>query len=108
MRSFLNNVLVAFSNIARIERNLYKQKNHVYTGEHMTEIIHVKVSNGNTQTLPIPLDRILKSKMIPDELDIVIDKKPQEYIEEVLGCFDFDDETLEEVNQLEMKQWLSD
>ena len=46
--------------------------------------------------------------VIPDELDIIIDKKPQEYIEEVLGCFDFDDETLEEINQLEMEQWLGD
>jgi len=35
-------------------------------------------------------------------------KKPQEYVEEVLGCFDFDDAILDEVNQLEMEQWLSD
>lgn len=75
----------------------------------MSEVIHVKVSNGNTLTLPIPINKIFKSKKIPDELDIIIiDKKPQEYVEEVLGCFDFDDEILDEVNQLEMEQWLSD
>jgi hypothetical protein len=75
----------------------------------MSEIIHVKVSNENTLILPTPISKIFKSKKIPDELDIVIiDKKPQEYVEEVLGCFDFDDEILNEVNKLEMEQWLSD
>jgi len=75
----------------------------------MSEVIHVKVSNGNTLTLPVPINKIFKSRKIPEELDIVIiDKKPQEYVEEVLGCFDFDDEILNKVNQLEMKQWLSD
>ena len=75
----------------------------------MSEIIHVKVSNENTLTLPTPISEIFKSKKIPDELDIIIiDKKPQEYVEEVLGCFNFDDEILDEVNQLEMEQWLSD
>ncbi|MBU7028802.1 MAG: hypothetical protein HXS48_17845 [Theionarchaea archaeon] len=75
----------------------------------MSEVIHVKVSNENTLTLPVPINKIFKSRKIPEELDIVIiDKKPQEYVEEVLGCFDFDDEILNKVNQLEMEQWLSD
>jgi len=75
----------------------------------MSEVIHVKVSNGTTLTLPEPISKIFKSKKIPEELDIVIiDKKPQEYVEEVLGCFDFDDEILDKVNQLEMEQWVSD
>ena len=75
----------------------------------MSEVIHVKVSNGTTLTLPEPINKIFKSKKIPEELDIVIiDKKPQEYVEEVLGCFDFDDEILDKVNQLEMEQWVSD
>ena len=75
----------------------------------MSKVIHVKVSNGNTLTLPIPINKIFKDKKIPDELDIVIiEKKSQGYVEEVLGCFDFDDEILDEVNQLEMEQWLSD
>jgi hypothetical protein len=75
----------------------------------MSEIIHVKVSNKKTLTLPIPINKIFKSKKIPEELDIVIIcKKPQEYVEKVLGCFDFDDELLDEVNRLEMEQWLSD
>ena len=75
----------------------------------MSEIIHVKVSNKKTLILPVSINKIFKRKKIPEELDIVIiDKKPQEYIEKVLGCFDFDDELLDEVNRLEMEQWLSD
>jgi hypothetical protein len=75
----------------------------------MSEVIRVKVSNGNTITLPVPIDKILKSREIPDELDIIIiDKQSQEYIKEVLGCFDFDDEILDEVNQLELEHLLSD
>lgn len=75
----------------------------------MSEIIHVKVSSENTLTLPIPLQKILKDKKIPDELDIVIiDRKPKNLIENVLGCFDFDDELLDRVDRLEMEQWLSD
>jgi len=75
----------------------------------MSEIIRAKVSNRNTLTLPIPIDELLKNGKMPDELDIVIiDKKPQGFAEETLGCFDFDDELLEKVNQLEMEQWLKD
>lgn len=75
----------------------------------MSEVIHVKVSHGNTLILPLPIDEIFKNGKIPEELDIVIiDKKPQEYVDKVLGCFDFDDELLDKVNQLEMEQWLSD
>lgn len=75
----------------------------------MSEVIRAKVVNGTTLTLPIPINKIFRNKKIPDELDIIIiDKKPQEYVEEVLGCFDFDDAILDEVNQLEMEQWLSD
>lgn len=74
----------------------------------MSEIVHVKVSGENTLTLPIPLHKILKGKEIPDELDIVIiDRKPKDLAEEVLGCFDFDDELLDKIDLLEMEQWLS-
>lgn len=75
----------------------------------MSEIVHVKVSNKKTLTLLVSINKIFDRKRIPEELDIVIiDKKPQEYIEKILGCFDFDDELLDEVNRLEMEHWLSD
>ena len=75
----------------------------------MSEIIHVKVTNGNTLTLPLPIDKLFTNRTIPRELDIIIiDRIPQEYVEKVLGCFDFDDELISKVNQLEMDQWVTD
>lgn len=75
----------------------------------MSEVVHVKVSSENTLTLPLPLHKILKDKEIPDELDIVIiDRKPKDIVEKVLGWLDFDDELLDRADLLEMEQWLSD
>lgn len=75
----------------------------------MSEVIHVKVLQENTLVLPLPISTIFKDREIPEELDIVIiDKKPQEYVDKILGCFDFDDELLDKVSQLEMEQWLID
>ena len=75
----------------------------------MSEVVHVKVSDGNTLILPTSLNNILKSKEIPDELDIVIiDRKPKDVVEKVLGCFDFDDELLDKADRLELEQWLTD
>lgn len=75
----------------------------------MSEVIHVKVLQENTLVLPLPISTIFKDREIPEELDIVIiDRKPQEYVDKILGCFDFDDELLDKVSQLEMEQWLID
>ncbi len=75
----------------------------------MSEVIHVKVIQENTLVLPLPISTIFKDREIPEELDIVIiDRKPQEYVDKILGCFDFDDELLDKVSQLEMEQWLID
>ncbi|MGC1122588.1 MAG: hypothetical protein WBA22_15995 [Candidatus Methanofastidiosia archaeon] len=75
----------------------------------MSDLIHVKVSNENTLTLPVSIDKIFKNREVPEELDIVIiEKKPKEYVDKVLGCFDFDDDLLERANRLEMEQWLKD
>ena len=68
----------------------------------MSEIVHAEVSGENTLTLPATLGKIFKDKEIPDELDIVIiNRKPKDFVEKILGSFDFDNELLDKVEQLE-------
>ncbi|MBU7023425.1 MAG: hypothetical protein HXS40_04590 [Theionarchaea archaeon] len=75
----------------------------------MSDLIHVKVSNETTLTLPISIGKILKNREIPEELDIVIiEKNSEESVERVLGCFDFNDDLLEKANRLKIEQWLED
>ena len=53
--------------------------------------------------MPLSISTIFKDREIPEELDIVIiDRKPQAYTDRILGCFDFDDELLDKVSQLNM------
>jgi hypothetical protein len=45
-------------------------------------MIHVKVTNETTLTLPVSIVKIFKNREIPEELDIVIIEKKSE------GCVD--------------------
>lgn len=84
----------------------YKYRKH---GEHMSKVVHAKVTGKNTLILPTPLNEILKSENVLDEVDIVIiRRKSKDLVEKVLGCFDFDDELFEKVSHVEMEQWLRD
>jgi hypothetical protein len=74
----------------------------------MPDVVHVKISNANT-FIAYTINKISRSKKIPNEFDVAtINKKPQEYIDRVLGYFDFDDELLHKLDQLETKQWSND
>jgi hypothetical protein len=75
----------------------------------MSDLIHVKVTNETTLTLPVSIVKIFKNREIPEELDIVIiEKKSEGCADRVVGCFDFDDDLLERASQLKMEQWLED